>query len=245
MKRFRKPHRLLAIITTGLAALALSGCFNPFSPEVLTKRVTTLAPSPTSPQDAVKLFEWCWVFRGVEEYKELFTDDYVFASAALDSAGNGGRDPITRRSDELLTAENMFIGSAERPPASKISLHFDGNLKPFPDPRVGKRDSTRFYQTIRTSVDLKVDVDDGNSLEVTGYALFYLVRGDVALIPTELSARFKPDSLRWWIGRWEDETLPPSSGVVADRGRAGARPAASRIIFPMSMAEVRRYFHAN
>jgi hypothetical protein len=34
----------------------------------------------------VKLFEWCWVNRGVDEYRELFTDDYVFISAGKDSA---------------------------------------------------------------------------------------------------------------------------------------------------------------
>ena len=231
-------NRLLPLALVTVTAVTLAGCFNPFTPDVLTQRVTTLAPSPTSPQDAVKLFEWCWVNRGVEEYKELFTDDYVFQSAALDSAGNGTRDLLTRRTDEIETAENMFIGSAERPPAAKITLNFDRSLRPFPDPRPGKQDSTRFYQTIRTSVDLKVDVDDGNSLEVTGYALFYLVRGDVALIPPELKALgFKPDSLRWWIGRWEDETLP-TSGVSARR----ARPEASNLVIPMTMTEVKRYF---
>lgn len=229
-------HRILPLASLAVAALAIAGCFNPFVPDVLTQRVTTVAPSPTSPQDAVKLFEWCWVNRGVEEYKELFTDDYIFKSAALDSAGNGTRDVLTRRTDEIETAENMFIGSAERPPAARITLNFDRNLVPFDDTRAGK--NPIWHKTIRTSVDLKVDVDDGNSLEVTGYALFFLVRGDSAAIPAELKARgFKPDSLRWWIERWEDETLP-TSGVSARR----ARPGASNLVIPMSITEVKRYF---
>jgi len=49
-------------IAPGLAALALlvtlAGCFNPFRPDVLNQRVTTTAPTPNSPQNAVKLFEW-------------------------------------------------------------------------------------------------------------------------------------------------------------------------------------------
>ncbi|MEY4375328.1 MAG: hypothetical protein RL760_1495, partial [Candidatus Eisenbacteria bacterium] len=120
--------RRLALLSAVLViAFGLAGCFNPFMPNVLNERVTTTAPSPTTPAEAIRLFAWCWVNRGVEEYKELFTDDYVFQSASLDSAGNGGRDIITRRQEEIETAENIFIGSAERPPASKITLNFDRN----------------------------------------------------------------------------------------------------------------------
>ena len=113
-------------IAPALAALGLlvtlAGCFNPFSPQVLTQRVTSTAPTPNSPQNAVKLFEWCWVNRGVDEYRELFTDDYVFISASTDSAGNPSRDIQARRDDEVQIAENMFIGSADKPPAEQITL---------------------------------------------------------------------------------------------------------------------------
>lgn len=229
-------RRIILLSITLATAFALTGCFNPFSPLVLTQRVTTIAPSPTTPQNAVKLFEWCWVNRGVEEYKELFTDDYIFQSAELDSAGNQTRSVLTRRTDEIETAENMFIGTAERLPAAKITLSFDRNLVPFPDTRPGK--NPIWHKTIRTSVDLKVDIDQGNTLEVTGYALFYLTRGDSAAIPSELKSRgFKPDSLRWWIDRWEDETIG-SIGVSARE----ARPGANQSTFRRTMAEVKRYF---
>lgn len=233
MNSMRFPRRLHSLLGLALVPVLLSGCFNPFSPEVLTKRVTVTAPQPNSPEEAVQLFEWCWVNRGVEEYKELFTDDYVFQSALLDSAGNGGRDVITRRSDEIETAENMFIGSADRPPAAKITLNFDGSLRPQSDPRPNHPDS--LYKTIRTSVDLKVDVEDGNVLEVTGHALFFLVRGDVALIPQELKSRIPPSRNRWWIERWEDETLP-ESGVTSGR----ARPMSAHWV--MNIAQVKRYY---
>jgi hypothetical protein len=227
--------RRLALLSAVLViAFGLTGCFNPFMPKVLSERVTTTAPSPTTPAEAIRLFAWCWVNRGVEEYKELFTDDYVFQSASLDSAGNGGRDIITRRQEEIETAENIFIGSAERPPASKITLNFDRNLVPFPDTRPGK--NSTWHKTIRTSVDLKVEVGDGSVLEVTGYALFYLTRGDSAAIPAELKARgFKPDSLRWWIDRWEDETLASEGAAVRP-----ARPGANRaFVIPMSMQQLK------
>jgi len=229
----------------GLAALTglllVAGCFNPFQPEVLSQRVTSAAPTPNSPQNAVKLFEWCWVNRGVDEYRELFTDDYVFISAATDSAGNPSRDIQARRDDEVQTAENMFIGSSDHPPAEQITLLFDKNLVPFPDSRQG-RDS-KWHKQIRTSVNLNVRIDTGNTVEVTGSALFFLTRGDSASIPKELIARgFKPDSLRWWIDRWEDETL--GGAVVTGTSLKGARPSASAPLL-MSMAELRRLYYVS
>ncbi len=228
--------RVLLLLAAVLASLGVAGCFNPFSPVILSERVTTVAPSPTTPQNAVKLFEWCWVNRGVEEYKELFTEDYVFLSAGKDSAGNDTREIQARRDDEVETAANMFIGSAERPPASRITLNFDRNLIPFPDTRPGK--NPIWHKTVRTSVDLNVDIGDGSTLEVRGYALFFLTRGDSAAIPTELEARgFRPDSLRWWIDRWEDETLAPEGLAARPARRAGAHPA-----FPVTMAQLKALY---
>src|SRR5262249_43931061 len=137
VERMLPMKRLIPLLAALAAALAASGCFNPFFPEVLTQRVTTAAPSPTTPENAVKLFEWCWENRGVQEYRELFTAAYIFQSAELDSGGNTTRTVLTHRDDEVETAENMFIGSAERPPATKISLTFDRNLRPFDDTRPG------------------------------------------------------------------------------------------------------------
>jgi len=232
-------RRSLPILAGLAGTLLVAGCFNPFQPEVLNQRVSSAAPTPNSPQNAVKLFEWCWVNRGVEEYRQLFTDDYVFISANPDSAGNSNRDIQARRDDEVQTAENMFIGSAERPPAEQITLLFDKNLVPFPDSRPGK--NSKWHKQIRTSVDLNVRIETGNTVEVTGSALFFLTRGDSAAIPAELIARgFKPDSLRWWIDRWEDETLA-GSGLTASTPRS-ARPATDAPLI-MSMAQLRRIYY--
>ena len=237
--------RRLAPSIVALAGLAtLAGCFNPFSPRVLSQRVVTLAPSPNTPENAVKLFEWCWVNRGVDEYRELFTDDYVFISAGTDSAGNPSREIQARRDDEVQIAENMFIGSADRPPAESITLFFDQNLVTFPDTRPGK--DSKWHKQVRTHVDLKVKIDSGNTAEVTGSALFFITRGDSAAIPKELQARgFRPDSLRWWIDRWEDETLE-GSGLQALRlapaGGGHATPRATAAVTQMTMGELKRYY---
>ena len=241
--------RTLRLLLAAAAPLLLAGCFNPFSPEILSQRVTSTAPFPTTPQNAVRLFEWCWKNRGIDEYRELFTEDYEFLSAGLDSAGNTTREVQARRDDEIQTAENMFIGSAERPPAAKITLDFDRNLIPFQDTRENKQGE--WFRTIRTSVNLKVNIDESNAIEVTGFALFYLERGDTAAIPAELKARgFKKDPARWWISRWEDETLAPE-GLRG--GDTATRPAGTLLVrritptgvsavTPMTMAELKRYF---
>jgi hypothetical protein len=215
-------------------ALAAAGCFNPFSPVILSsQRVVSAAPSPTTPQNAVKLFQWCWVNRGVQEYRELFTDDFTFQSFETDSAGNAPRQILTRRNDEVETANNMFVGSAERPPADKITLNFDPNLVPFPDTRAGK--NAKWHKTIRTSVDLRVKIDSDNEVDVTGYALFYLTRGDSAKIPADTGLH--PDSLRWWIDRWDDETLT-GNNVVSGR----ARPAAAQFVIHETMAQLKQRY---
>jgi len=232
--------RLTWLAALAAAAAFAAGCFNPFQPQVLTTRVTTVAPSPTTPENAVRLFQWCWVNRGVEEYKELFTDDYTFQSATIDSAGNQSRE-VTRRNDEIDVATNMFIGTVDKPPAQKITLDFDRNLVPFADQRPGK--NPRWHKEVRTSVALNVTVDEGNSYQVSGHALFFLTRGDSAAIPQELKDRgFKPDSLRWWIDRWEDETIE-GAGLVARPLRA-ARPAAATIVLPVSMAQLKAIFRS-
>ena len=129
---------------------------------------------------------------------------------------------------------------AERQRRAPVLRNFDRNLVPFPDTRPGK--DGKWHKTIRTSVDLKVEVGDGSTLEVTGYALFYLTRGDSAAIPAELKARgFKPDSLRWWIDRWEDETI--DSGLRSgDLRRARPAAGAATIIIPVKMAELKRRY---
>ena len=105
-------------------------------------------------------------------------------------------------------------------------------------------------------MNLKVRIDDGNTVEVTGNALFFLTRGDSAAIPQDLIARgLKPaagdttssQALRWWIDRWEDETLAGSSLTAALSSLRGAGSAQPRILdgpyIEMSMEQLKRLYY--
>ena len=195
------PSRTLFLAI--IAALALSSCAEPV-------RVVVQEPQPpavTTPQNAVKLFEWAMNNRGTAELEELFTEDFAFVTAGADSAGNPTR--VTYDREWLLAKLRcMFKGGLESPPAQRIMLNFDKNLIPRPDDRDGYRDADSLFKSIRTSLDCAVEIGDGSTFEVTGYALFYVVRGDAAAIPPELMARgVLNDKRRWWISRWEDETV--------------------------------------
>ena len=124
---------------------------------------------------------------------------------------------------ELTTATHMFTGGLDKPPASNITIQIDNPLVAQPDPRPGK--DPVWHRSVRTSVSLKITVENNGSPDissVTGYALFYVVRGDSAVIPPEMVAQgFKPDSTRWWIERWEDETAGASGGPASVRPVGG------------------------
>lgn len=212
-------------LVTALTAL-VAGCFNPFNPRVSVERVTSSPPpTPNSPANAVRLFAWCWKNRDASRYQEVFTDDYRFLFAPNDSAGNPYRDAPWIREYEMDMARNMFTGGGDQPPASEIQITIDNLLVSMPDPRPGRE--FKWHKTIRTNVDLKFTVTDENGTPsvtpVTGKALFYLCRGDSAKIPPELTG-FRPDSTRWWIERWEDETVL-GKAAIALRPRSARRLA--------------------
>lgn len=228
----RRPLRLAAAL---LALAALAGCFNPFAPRVATVRgVSTPPPVPNSAVKVVELFAWCWNNRAYQEYSEIFTDDFRFQFSEVDTSGTGGRGEFLTREEELEVARHLFIeGTAAAPPATSITLDLDRNLIDEPDSRPGKH--PKWHREISTNVTLRIQTDQ--DYQVTGRARFFLVRGDSALIPEDLEDRFRPDSTRWWIERWEDETS--GGGTAARRPRvewsevtvsrtAGAAPRAER-----------------
>lgn len=228
----RMPNRreivLVAVMTL---AATVCGCFNPFQPRISSSRgVSSPAPVPNSPANAIKLLEWCYNNRDADVYREVFTDDYVFVFGLSDSAGNAYRDRPYRREDELDAATNLFVGGGDRPPASRITLAFNRTLIALGDSRPGF--NPRWHKSIFTSVNLSVQISEGDaqsSLEVQGNARYYVVRGDSAKIPDELVQRgFRPDSTRWWVERWEDETLP-SGAIVFDPGTLKVRQGAGEL----------------
>lgn len=240
MKTFHRAaaRRVAPVLAVGLLLLGTAGCFNPFSPRIAdTRAVTTPPPSPISPAGVLELFRWCWVNRAIPEYREIFTDDYSFQFSERDSAGNIFRTTPWRREDELVAAENIFVnGTAIDPPATSITLDYTQSLIPVPDDRDGK--TYPWHQQIRSQVLLRVNRGE-NGFEVKGAALFYLVRGDSARLPIELVNRgFQPDSNRWYIERWVDETLQdPGTGALS---QGWLPPGVARATSPARVFDPRR-----
>jgi hypothetical protein len=206
-----------------LLLLGVWGCFNPFAPRLApTTGIAVPPPTPNSPQNVIRLFEWCWNNRDITAYREIFTDDFRFIFALGDSAGNMFReDPVTREM-ELNIATNLFVGGGAAAPATSIALALAPTLRALPDSRPGK--NPRWHNEIVTSVDLTIKTEDGAEYRILGDARFFVVRGDSALIPQELG--LGPDSTRWYIDQWHDETLQGSSSAALAPAGAGSRLAA-------------------
>ena len=242
-------RRIIALAMLAAFAALAAGCFNPFDPRVSDTRVTSSpAPTPSSPANTVRLFAWCWQHRDPLTYKQVFTDDYRFIFAQNDSAGNAFRDRPWLREDEMDMATHLFTGGADRPPASDVSITIDNLLLALPDPRPGHLN--KWHTTVTTGVDLKVTVTSSDGTPsvtpVTGRALFYLVRGDSAALPSDL-AGLKPDSTRWWIERWEDETVSNGPGSAFRAPRPGARPTPGGPyeLPPLTFGELKKAYWAS
>ena len=234
MKRHRaRSSRATAVIGL-LAVLVLPGCFNPFSPRVLGRGVSTPPPTPNSPSGVLRLFAWCYNNREPNLYGELFTDDFRFVFGAADPDGIPYRDNPWTRDDEIISTTKLFFGGGpDQPAASRIDLNLDQTFLVLTDSRPGK--AAKWHKRIHTGVELHIDIN-GSRTDVAGLANFYLVRGDSAKIPQELLDRgFLPDSNRWYIQLWEDETTP-SGGV----GGSTATPAPTVLARPERAAALAR-----
>jgi hypothetical protein len=188
-----------------LAWLTLAGCdesVGPLRPHIPVR----VSPGDASPEQTIRSLEWSWNQKSVPVYRVLFTDDYRFAFSALDSYGS-----LWNREDEMVFAQHLFVGGKPtEAPATSIVLDLGRTLVLQPDPRPGKQNA--WHKVVRTSVGLTVLFPDRATI-VTGFATFYLVRGDSALVPAEIfPLGYTADSTRWYIDRWEDDTA--SSGAA-------------------------------
>ena len=238
----RNVRRFAAAAAVGLLLLGMAGCFNPFNPRIApVNGVYIPPPVPNSPQNLIRLFEWCWNNRDITTYKEIFTADFRFVFALGDSAGNQFRDDPVTREMELNIARNLFVGGGNAPPATSIVLNLDPTLNPQPDSRPGK--DPKWHKEIVTTVDLTIKTEGEQEYRIMGNARFFVVRGDSALIPTELG--FPPDSNRWYIDQWNDETLTGSGGAAVTpagpallRAGSAAGSASTGLLRPARAARV-------
>lgn len=183
-----------------LVLLFLAGC----SETHVTRPVTDPAPSPSTPQGVVRLFQWCWNDMDTTHYRQVFTEDFRFVFSLWDSTGNPYRDDPFGRVEMLACARHLFVGGGSASPAASITLVFDPTLYPVADSRPGK--DPRWHKVVATNVNLTIETQELVEYNVTGSATFFVVRGDSAAIPPGLG--LAPDSTRWYVERVEDGTMP-------------------------------------
>lgn len=189
--------------------------------------VVPVPPSPNSPANLLRGLEWSYNHRSLGAYGELFTDDFLWNCSPTDSAGSRSRGTPWTRSDELGFARNLFLGGGpDQPAAASIALKLDPDFFVYPDPNSTAWDPLgRWHRSVRTTVNLRVALADGASIEILGHATFSVVRGDSAMIPEELRLRgARPDSTRWYVRRWDDETATPAA---ASRAPLRAQPSSA------------------
>lgn len=190
------------------AVLCLAGCSS-------EHRVTGPLPlpgppfTPNSPSNAILVFDWGWDHRDLDALRNVLAGDLLFVFAPGDSAGNAFPDQRINREEMLEILHHLFVGGGPVPPATSIHLVLD-NGPPLPDSRPGK--DPKWHKEFETSVYLTIMVGSSTEYRVTGNARFFVVRGDSAAIPADLAVG--PDSTRWYIQQWNDETLNGPAGAL-------------------------------
>ena len=200
----RSAPTVLLVLSVATAGCGSSGGpFRPFAPRA------SVSPGDATPELAVRSLEWSWNKKSAEVYRTLFTQDYQFAFSALDPYGDAYKITPWNRQDEMASSTHLFVGGSPiEPPAQAITLSLGAGLVVQDDPRPGM--DPRRHKYVHTTVALTVLTASSETL-ITGFAGFYLVRGDSALVPDDIRALgYEADSTRWYIDRWEDDTATPA-----------------------------------
>jgi hypothetical protein len=156
----------------------------------------------------------CWQDRSISEYLLLPSENYRFDFASGDSAGTYYSSTPWTRSDELATAQHIFVtGTPSQPPATSIAIDFTSAPTDSADPRPGM--NPKWHRLVTMAASVRIFFAE-SGFEITGPSRFFVVRGDSAEIPADLIARgMKPDSTRWWLERWTDETYHGSPKTIS------------------------------
>jgi hypothetical protein len=211
------PIRAAGLLAPALLVAALAAGIPGCSKSVFTAPAGEAARPPfDSPANVLLALKWALENRDLAFLRTLFTEDFVFVFSANDSAGSAYQTTSWTRADELASGAHLLQGGhPTEPPADRITLDFTSALMTLPSSFRGH--DPRWHREICAEVNLRIQRGQG-TLEVRGPGLFTFVRGDSAMAPAELSAG--PDSTRWWIERWEDETVA-SVAAPADATPSG------------------------
>jgi hypothetical protein len=213
--------RFLVLACLALACGCSSSSDDPMGPE------TPVPPTPNSPENAVRLLEWCWDERDNDLYREVFTDDYLYSFAPSDSQAVGA---TINRTEEITFGDHLFQDGVPAPPApagvagllalpaaTHIVFATDPVLVVLPDSRPGK--NSGWHREIATNIQITVTTPQ-TTYSIGTLMRFYLTRGDSAQIPADLVARgFGPDPNRWYVDAWADESTCPANKRCSTVGR--------------------------
>ncbi len=179
-----------------------------------TEPEVPVAPTPNSPQNALALLVYSWEQRSPAAYKTVFTEDYLFDFAPSDSMGAA----VVDRTEELAVANNLFVtGRPGHPVATSIYFKLDPSLIVVADDRPGHL--ARWHKRITSNVRVNVN-STGPDYSVLDHAVFYVTRGDSAHIPADLiAAGATPDSTRWYVDHWTDDTFCPDTKSCSTIGK--------------------------
>lgn len=189
-------NRLLALIPI-IFLLLVSGCKNPFRPDLIYDLDTELANK--TPQELLSSLQRAYQDKNIKLYKKLLAPDFRFELLAAevsqigtDVNGDGIRDSWWNYEQEVEYTENLFTNGSsdgQYPPPDQIVLRLQippENLWDV-DPEVGHEN----WIVIPCVFDLQLTYLASNtSLSASGVARFYLRQiGD-----------------GWYIAIWRDES---------------------------------------
>jgi hypothetical protein len=229
-------HRpvIVSRLVAAACTLALASC------SVVRTTSPRMAPglAADSPAHLVNAFAWAWTHRDTSAYLALLTDDFEFVLAAGDSVGNAFPNATWDLEVERVALGHLFVGGGANPPARNIQLGIDNHVVATPDPRPGR--TWPWHQVLRVAVALQCTVEASGTtgvLACTGYAGFHVVRGDSAALSPDRAAAGGADSTRWYLQRWEDETLPaagPAARALPAVAMTWGDLKASRLAEPLA-----------
>lgn len=216
-----------------IALLATAGCGSKKSNPVQPPPPDT-PPNPNTAVNAVLLLEWAVEHRDTTQYRTLFTSDYGFGFVPGDTASTNNFAGSWGYAQERASAAHLFVtGSPGRAPAAHITLTAtaSASLIDQADPRPGKNPT--WHRMVAPGVFApNVTMTDSSAEQITGSAVFYLVRGDSANLPVDLAAAgVTATSSRWFIEGWSDKTggVSPQTAIRPARAQAVELPTWGRL----------------
>jgi hypothetical protein len=205
-----RPSRLILVLPF---VFLLTGCgddkaTNPAPP---SDGLPSGTPKADSPAHLMERFEKTWEFESEAQYALLLSDDFRFHfSPASDPDLVNQYGENWRKTNEVAAIMNLFHGfvngmGEQVPGAIRFDMSLTGVQYLGNDP--DHPDSTAQYQKVIVSnLDMLFEVPlspEPIQYHVSSRQEYFLVRGDAAVLASEVSA----DTTHWYLRKWDDLTV--------------------------------------